>query len=471
VPKIPFGDDDTQIPTVSTQRPPGQRVNGLRISVVGGPDAGLAIRADQPKTIIGRSPAAEVRLSDPTASSFHVELSASLDGVAIRDLESLNGTLHQGARIGSAVVPSGSTLQIGSSLVRVELDVPIVTTSHSRASFGDLCGASSTMRELFTLLERLAGTELALLIEGPTGSGKELAARAIHAASAHAAGPFMVLDCTAIPSTLAESVLFGHERGAFTGATERRPGVFEAAGDGTVFLDEVGELPIDLQPKLLRALEQRQVVRVGSSQPIPVRARVLSATWRDLRARINQGTFREDLYYRLAQARVPLPALRDRSEDIPLLVRHLLERLPETGRSARSISNEALKELCQRDYAGNVRELRHTVERAAMLAAGDTILPSDLAFERMLMGECRRSGSVTTEVADPDESMLPPPAADGSMPMFKEAKRTAIEEFERDYLARLLSRAGNNLSRASALAGVERHHLRDLLRKRGLWGE
>jgi DNA-binding NtrC family response regulator len=326
------------------------------------------------------------------------------------------------------------------------------------------------MRELFTLLERLAGTELALLLEGPTGSGKELAARAIHAESAHASGPFVVLDCTAIPVTLAESVLFGHERGAFTGANERRPGVFEAAGEGTVFLDEVGELPIDLQPKLLRALEQRQVVRVGSSQPIPVRARVLSATWRDLRARINQGTFREDLYYRLAQARVPLPALRERSEDVPLLVRHMLERLPNTGRSARSISPEALKELCQREYAGNVRELRHTVERAAMLAEGDTILPSDLAFERMLMGECRRSGSATTEVADPGESM-PPPAAEGSLPMFKEAKRTAIEEFERDYLARLLSRAGNNLSRASALAGVERHHLRDLLRKRGLWGQ
>jgi DNA-binding NtrC family response regulator len=469
VPKIPFGDDDTQIPTVSTQRPSGQRVNGLRITVVGGPDAGLALVADQSKTIVGRSPAAEVRLSDPTASSFHVELSADPEGVAIRDLESLNGTLHQGARIGFGIVPSGSTLQIGSSMVRVELDVPLAATNHSRASFGELCGTSRMMRELFTLLERLAGTELALLIEGPTGCGKELAARAIHDASAHAAGPFVVLDCTAIPATLAESVLFGHERGAFTGATERRPGVFEAAGDGTVFLDEVGELPIDLQPKLLRALEQRQVVRVGSSQPIPVRARVLSATWRDLRARINQGTFREDLYYRLAQARVPLPPLRDRAEDIPLLVRHLLDRLPETGRSARHISAEALRELCQREYAGNVRELRHTVERAAMLAAGDTILPSDLAFERMLMGECRRSSSAATEASDPGESIAPPPA-DASLPMFKEAKRTAIEEFERDYLARLLTRAGNNLSRASALAGVERHHLRDLLRKRGLWG-
>jgi DNA-binding NtrC family response regulator len=471
VPKIPFGDDDTQIPTVSTERPPAQRVNGLRISVVSGPDAGLAIRANQPKTIVGRSPASEVRLSDPTASSFHVELCADSHGVLARDLESLNGTVFQGARIGSAVIPSGATLQIGSSLVRVELDVPLAQNEHSRGSFGDLCGTSRTMRELFTLLERIAGTELALLIEGPTGTGKELAARAIHAASAHAAGSFVVLDCTAIPASLAESVLFGHERGAFTGATERRPGVFEAAGDGTVFLDEVGELPLDLQPKLLRALEQRQVVRVGSSQPIPVRARVLSATWRDLRARVNQGTFREDLYYRLAQARVPLPALRERTEDIPLLVRHILERIPEGGRAARSISTEALKELCQREYAGNVRELRHTVERAAMLAAGDVILPSDLAFERMLMGECKRSGSPTTEIADLGESLPPPPPTDGSLPMFKEAKRTAIEEFERDYLARLLARAGNNLSRASALAGVERHHLRDLLRKRGLWGE
>jgi DNA-binding NtrC family response regulator len=256
--------------------------------------------------------------------------------------------------------------------------------------------------------------------------------------------------------------LFGHEKGAFTGAIDRRPGVFEAAADGTVFLDEIGELPPELQPKLLRVLEHRQVVRIGSSRPLPIHARVISASWRDLRARINQKRFREDLYYRLAQARISIPSLSERPEDIPVLIQHFLERLPPSARCARSISDEALSELSRRDFPGNVRELRHTVERAAMLAAGETILPSDLAFERMLMGECSRASRSATESTDPA-------AGDTALPLFKEAKRTLIDEFERDYLERLVTRAGKNLSRASALAGIERHHLRDLLRKHGLW--
>ncbi len=318
------------------------------------------------------------------------------------------------------------------------------------------------MRALYTLLERLAPTDLSLLIEGPTGTGKELAARAIHEASGHAEGPFVVLDCTAIPPSLAESILFGHERGAFTGAAERRPGVFEAAAQGTLFLDEVGELPSELQPKLLRVLEQRQVVRVGASQAIPVHARILSATWRELRLRVNQGTFREDLYYRLAQARVNLPALAERPDDIPLLVTYFLENLPAGTRCARAIAPDALVELSSREFRGNVRELRHTVERAAMLAAGDVIVSSDLAFERMLMGECQRAKS------SPTESMLSE-TPDSALPLFKEAKRTLVDEFERSYLEQLLGRAGKNLSRASAFAGIERHHLRDLLKKHGLW--
>jgi transcriptional regulator with PAS, ATPase and Fis domain len=204
-----------------------------------------------------------------------------------------------------------------------------------------------------------------------------------------------VLDCTAIPSTLAESVLFGHERGAFTGASERRVGIFEAAEGGTVFLDEVGELPVELQPKLLRVLERREVVRVGSTTPRPVQVRVLSATWRDLRQMINQGRFREDLYYRLAQARVTIPPLKERADDIPLLVYHFLQRLPASTQGARAISQEALAELVRREYAGNVRELKSTVERAAMMAEGAVITSADLAFERMLSGERtpRRGGA------------------------------------------------------------------------------
>ncbi len=448
------------MPTVARASGPVRTTaHGVVVEIVSGPDVGArtAVRAN--KVVVGRSVAADVRLSDGTASSFHVELAPGADGIQVRDLDSLNGTVYHGARIASAVVPTGATLQLGATLMRVELDVPVESQTEELASFGALVGDSAAMRSVFSLLARLASTELALLIEGPTGTGKELAARAVHERSAHASGSFVVLDCTAIPASLAESVLFGHERGAFTGAQERRPGVFEAAGKGTVFLDEVGELPMDLQPKLLRVLEQRHVTRVGSATPIPVAARVVAATWRDLRARINQKKFREDLYYRLAQARVAIPALGERPEDIPTLVQHFLARLPPHVQGARAVSPEAMQELSGRDYPGNVRELLHTVERAAVLAGGDVILPTDLSFERMLMGECSRAARGTEQA----------PGTSEALPMFKEAKRTLIDEFERDYLERLITRAEKNLSRASALAGIERHHLRDLLRKHGLW--
>jgi DNA-binding NtrC family response regulator len=346
-------------------------------------------------------------------------------------------------------------------LARPPIDAPFATEVADLPAFGELRGRNVSMRELFSTLSRLARTDLSILVEGQTGTGKELAARGVHDASTHAAGPFVVLDCTAIPSTLAESVLFGHERGAFTGANERRVGVFEAAEGGTVFLDEVGELPLELQPKLLRVLERREVVRVGSTTPRPVQVRVISATWRDLRTMINQGKFREDLYYRLAQARVTIPPMRERPEDVPLLVYHFLQRLPP-GQGARAISPEALAELQRREYAGNVRELKSTVERAAMMAEGAVITNADLAFERMLSGERVRAPALVAPVAPAA------PSANDPIAPFKEAKRTLIDEFEKAYLQRLLQRTGNNLSRAAALAGIERHYLRDLFRKHGL---
>jgi len=321
------------------------------------------------------------------------------------------------------------------------------------------------MREFFSVLERVATTDLSLLLEGATGTGKELVARAVHAASPFARGPFVVLDCTSIPATLAESTLFGHEKGSFTGAHDRRVGVFEAAEGGTVFLDEIGELHLDLQPKLLRVLEHHEVTRLGSTQPRPVHVRVIGATWRDLRAMINQERFREDLYYRIAQARVCVPLLRDRIEDIPLLVRHFLARLPKHVQGARDISSDALLELTRREYAGNVRELKSTVERAAMTAAGDVITLSDLAFERMLSGHHDDRSSRF----EPSKPSVPPTSAE--LAKFKDAKRMLIDEFERDYLTRLLARMGNNVSRAATFAGIERHHLRDLFRKHGLMGD
>ena len=456
--------------TINPERLLSSAVRGVRLTVISGPDAGRSGAFAQPRSIVGRGVGAEFRLSDPTVSSFHLEVSAAEErgGVLVSDLSSRNGSRYAGAYIERAILPSGATIEVGGSVLRVELDAQYETAVEDIHSFGELRGRNVAMRELFATLVRLARTDLSVLIEGQTGTGKELAARAVHDASAYAQGPFVVLDCTAIPSTLAESVLFGHERGAFTGASERRVGIFEAAEGGTVFLDEVGELPIELQPKLLRVLERREVVRVGSTTPRPVQVRVISATWRDLRQMINQGRFREDLYYRLAQARTSIPSLKDRVDDIPLLVYHFLQRLPAHMHGARSISQEALADLVRREYAGNVRELKSSVERAAMMAEGAVITGADLAFERMLLGERQRApASVQLPPSSSDRATVPPDP-DQPLTPFKEAKRTLIDEFEKDYLLRLLKRTGNNLSRAAALAGIERHYLRDLFRKHGL---
>jgi len=459
--------DLDHIVTVRTSKSPAPAPHGVRAEVVKGEDQGKTMVLARRASVIGRSQAADFPLTDPTVSAFHVEVSAVEGGVHVTDLESVNGTQYAGARIERGIIPSGAMINLGRSVIRLDHDAPFLAPAHDLPAYGELRGASVAMRELFSLLERLSPTDLSLLLEGATGTGKELVARAVHAESRFAQGPLVVLDCTSIPATLAESTLFGHEKGAFTGATDRRAGVFEAAEGGTVFLDEVGELPFDLQPKLLRVLERREVIRLGSTQPRPISVRIVSATWRDLRAMINQGRFREDLYYRLAQARVCVPALRDRVEDIPLLVHHFLSRLPRDAQCARSISSEALQELARREYAGNVRELKSTVERAAMTAAGDVITPADLAFERMLTGQ--RSSS---RFDSPKPSVAPPPSATPSeLGKFKDAKKMLIEEFERDYLTRLLQRTGNNVSRAATLAGIERHHLRDLFRKHGLRDE
>jgi DNA-binding NtrC family response regulator len=338
---------------------------------------------------------------------------------------------------------------IGESAIRV--DVASEPAQAVRDSFHALLGKSTAMRELFGLLERLAPTDLAVFIEGPTGSGKELVARALHDESTRAGRPFVVLDCASLPATLAESVLFGHSVGAFTGAVDARMGVFEAAEGGTVFLDEVGDLPLDLQPKLLRVLEQRQVTRLGENRPRPVSIRLLSATWRDLRRMVNQGLFRDDLYFRLAQARVVIPALADRREDVELLAMEFIRRLPRNAPCARSLSREALAALVARDYPGNVRELKNAVERAAYMCDGPVIRPQDLAFERLL----ERGREPVVEETD-------------GVPEFKGAKRTAVDDFEREYLARLMRKTNNNIAVAAALAGIERHYLRSLLKKHGL---
>jgi len=468
--------DDARTRTLDLPAPDsesGDARPSIVVTVVDGPDRGTTVTVPSSRAMVGRAETADVRLSDPTVSQFHVELGTRHDGVLVSDLGSRNGTRAGPVAIRVAQVPFGAELALGSSRVRLDVGSAAPAERSRASSFGALVGASPVMRELYALLERVARTDLAVLLEGETGTGKELAARALHETGRRSRAPFVVVDCTSIPPSLAESVLFGHERGAFTGATERRSGLFEAADRGTLFLDEVGELARDLQPKLLRVLERREVVPVGATKPRPVDVRIVSATWRDIRAMVNDGTFREDLYYRLAQARIRLPSLQERREDIKPLVQHFLTQIPWDVTAARAIEHDALAAMASRAFPGNIRELKATVERAAMIAEGATITTADLAFDRLLAAERGRAAPATSAIpAQRGPSALPPPpSADGPIEKFKEAKRTLIDEFEKDYLARFLARAGTNVSRAASLAGIERQSLRDLLKRHGLRGD
>ncbi len=460
--------------TMTAKRPPpADEGKAARVAlvweVVAGPDAGKKGEIADGHAIMGRVDGVDVQLTDATVSQFHLEVWATEGGIVVRDLGSHNGTLVAGISVKHASIPAATQLQIGDTQIELRGGARAVVERSKATFYGALVGSSPSMRELYALLERLARTNLSVLVEGETGTGKELAARALHDGGPRASGPFVAVNCAAIPPTLAESVLFGHEKGAFTGADERRAGVFEAASGGTVFLDEVAELPRDLQAKLLRAIEQREVVPVGSTKPRAFDARIVSATWQSVRELVNRGTFREDLYFRLAQARVRMPSLREREEDIKPLVQHFLSSIPWDVQAARAITSDALESIAQRSFPGNVRELKSTVERVAMLAEGPTITAQDLAFERLIAADRTASSARALPAAAESEAKESDPNA--PLEPFKEAKRTVIDEFERGYLSRLLAKAGTNISRAAALAGIERQSLRDLLKRHGLRGD
>ncbi|MBV9950222.1 MAG: sigma-54-dependent Fis family transcriptional regulator, partial [Myxococcales bacterium] len=315
-------------------------------------------------------------------------------------------------------------------------------------AFGQLAGTSVPMRKLFALLEKIGPSDINVLIEGESGTGKELVANEIVQRSPRAEKPFVVVDCGAISPSLVESELFGHLRGSFTGADRDRVGAFEAADGGTVFLDEVGELPVELQPKLLRAIEAREIRRVGETRPRKVNVRVVSATNRDLEREVNRGGFREDLYFRLAVMSVRVPPLRERLDDLVILVRVFLQALgvPE---QERLFNAPVLAEMARHDWPGNVRELRNYVERSVVL---------------------QKAGPTARRAASPNPATAGgAPAFDISVP-FKIAKDGAIDTFERGYLTALLEAAGNNMSKAARMAGMDRMYLHRLVQKHGLRG-
>ncbi|MGD0526361.1 MAG: sigma-54-dependent Fis family transcriptional regulator, partial [Polyangiaceae bacterium] len=293
----PYPDDKTS----RIAAKPSLRVWSLELVVVDGPSRGARVSVTGGGARIGAAPGNDLTLADPTVSRVHCELVQRGDALVVRDLGSTNGTWVEGVRLRDGDVPPGAIVRVGSSAFRVDVgEEPAFVELSGRSSFGELVGASLEMRRLYAVLERVAATDATVLVEGETGTGKDVLARSLHAASTRAAGPFVAVDCGAIPENLIESELFGHVRGAFTGATSDRKGVFEEAHGGTLFLDEIGEMPLPLQPKLLRAIESRSVRRVGSSAARPVDVRIVAATNRPLARCVNDGSFREDLYYRLA---------------------------------------------------------------------------------------------------------------------------------------------------------------------------
>ena len=407
---------------------------------------GTTVPVDVDPVVVGRDEGAQVRLEDPEVSALHCELRAVDQGILVKDLGSTNGTFSGNVRIREAVITKTSELLVGGTRIVLEPQTSKqkVDVGYSDR-FGDLVGQSPKMRRVFGVLEKVAATPLSILILGETGTGKEVVAKSVHLASNRKKEPFVVIDCGSIPGSLAESILFGHEKGAFTGATERKKGALLEAHGGTLFLDELGELPLDLQPKLLRALAERQVKRVGASQTEPMDVRVLAATRRDLGVEMNAGRFRSDLFFRIAQVRVELPALRERLDDLPFLIEEVCKRAGKPE-ATDVVLNWIESRLGSHDWPGNVRELVNVAQVAATLADTPEAIDDVLTLARD---------------SSPGDAKAPQTA-------FAEAKRGAISQFERDYFGQLARGAKGNVSEMARQSGMERHHVRAYLRKYGI---
>ncbi len=446
------------------------RIWSVVLAVVDGPSRGARATVGSEIARVGTADGNDLVLNDRTVSRFHCELSLRGNTIILRDCGSTNGTLIDGVRVREAEVPPGTLVRIGGSAFRVELgEEPAFVEISERASFGELVGSSVEMRRVYAILERLAQTDATVLIQGETGTGKDVAARSLHAASARADKPFVAVDCGAIPEHLVESELFGHVRGAFTGATSDRQGVFEEADGGTLFLDEIGEMPVALQPKLLRAIESRTIRRVGGGSSRTVNVRIIAATNRSLASSINDGAFREDLYYRLAVVELRLPPLRARRDDIPLLAEHFYKLFVGEGKGA--LPSEFLSSLVARGWPGNVRELRNFLERAVSLG---TVVPRRPP-------EAGAAVTPTSGAADPLGAQLGTPEVLGHLGALaaienfvalhlplKEAREAWTKTFELAYVRAMLRTVGGNVTRAAERAGVSRRFLQRMVARLGI---
>ena len=456
------------------------RSHEYALEVIEGPDKGKVLRTRGRMVRIGTSPENELEVDDGTTSRFHARIEVDLFGHRLTDNESKNGTFVGDMRVREVYLVPGAVIRIGGNIIRYQPGSEAVEIELSRSTrFGRIIGQSTAMREIFAILERVAQTDMTILVEGESGTGKELVAEAVQQHSKRKDGPLVVFDCSAVAPNLIESELFGHVKGAFTGAVATRAGAFERAQGGTLFLDELGELPLDLQPKLLRVLEQREFKPVGGDRTLKLNTRIVAATNRNLQKEVEAGNFREDLYYRLAVIRVVLPPLRRRIDDIPLLVQHFLKEMQTPDGQPVQVSYETIVKLQKHRWPGNVRELRNFVERAAMLATGNRLETKYLVPPTF--GDTRGGGNADDVSVDP-EAPPPVPAAladgppgpavaefDDSLP-FKDAKARLIDTFERAYWARLLERTRGNISAASRVAGVHRKSAEYTLKKLNLRG-
>ncbi len=420
-----------------------RRPQGVVLRVMTGADEGSRFIVESGHITVGRNALCEIVLKDPSVSQRHFTLSLQSGEVRFEDLRSRNGSWIGRARVRSAVLHEEAEFFAGDCRLRLERVRETEVAVYKDQRFGGLIGASETMRALFSRLERVAPTPLSVLLLGETGTGKEEVARAIHQSSRRP-GPFITVDCGSIPKELADATLLGHARGAFTGAVADRPGPFEEAQGGTIFLDEIGELPLELQPKLLRALDRREVQRVGETQVRMVDVRVIAATNRDIAQDVADGRFRLDLYQRLKAMVLVLPPLRDRRQDIEALARHFLDAVASTIERKLDLSPDALALLGTRSWDGNVRELKLTVERGAYLAQGSSITAGDLAmWDGLGDAEGLPSG------------------------LFELPIKEATAGFQREYLARLFGRTGGPGAVAAEAAGYSERGLQLLVKRLG----
>ena len=418
-------------------------MESLAVRVLDGPDARqrVALRHDRAVSI-GASQDNDLRLSDRTVSRYHLEARPAPGGALVRDLGSLNGTYLGSVRIEAAVLPVGTELRVGDTSLVIETATSLRPAAEEPPVTGlsELVAVSPSMRRVVATIEKLAPTMVSVLIEGETGTGKEVIASSLHALSPRSRGPFVIVDCGSLPPTLIASELFGHERGAFTGANRRHIGAFERAAGGTLFLDEVGELPLDVQPALLGVLERRRFRRVGGETDIPTDVRLLSATHRDLRVSANTGRFRSDLYFRIAVSRIVIPPLRERPDDIPALIAHFAEQICGQAHPP-GLDESLVSALAAHHWGGNVRELRNFVENAIALGF-DSVSPE----------------GASAAASDLSEAVVP----------YRAARAQAVSDFERAYLGNLIRAADGNASEAARRAQMDRAYLLSLLKRHGL---